>query len=58
VLSDLDESRRREIFALALGGGGQTFLTTTDLDALPAEARRAATVWSVTSGRVEPAGGG
>ena len=32
VLSDLDEFRRAQIFALALGGG-QTFLTVTDLAA-------------------------
>ncbi len=51
VLSDLDERRRAQIFALALGGG-QTFLTTTDLEALPPEARAEASVWSVKEGTV------
>jgi DNA replication and repair protein RecF len=52
VLSDLDEQRRAQIFSLALGSG-QTFLTTTDLDALPAEARERAAVWAVRAGTVE-----
>jgi DNA replication and repair protein RecF len=52
VLSDLDENRRAQIFALALGGG-QTFLTTTDLTALPAEAVAQASVWNVKAGVVE-----
>ncbi len=43
VLSDLDESRRAQILALALGEG-QTFLTTTDLDAPPPEVVGAAVV--------------
>ena len=55
VLSDLDERRRAQVFALALGPtGGQTFLTTTDLNALPAEARQQAAVWSVRAGAVTP----
>ena len=51
VLSDLDESRRAQILALALGGG-QTFLTTTDLDALPPEVVGRAQVWDVKAGVV------
>jgi DNA replication and repair protein RecF len=54
VLSDLDERRRNQIFALALSGG-QTFLTTTDLKALPPEAIAQAQVWRVTAGTVEQA---
>lgn len=54
VLSDLDEFRRAQIFALALSGG-QTFLTTTDLNALPPEAVEKANVWRVRSGTVAPA---
>jgi DNA replication and repair protein RecF len=46
VLSDLDETRRNQIFALALSGG-QAFLTTTDVSALPLDAVRAATVFAV-----------
>ncbi|HVK05596.1 MAG TPA: DNA replication/repair protein RecF [Armatimonadaceae bacterium] len=53
VLSDLDERRRAQIFALALSGG-QTFLTTTDLGALPEEAVARASVWNVTAGVVAP----
>ncbi len=49
VLSDLDEFRRAQIFALALGGG-QTFLTVTDLAALPPEAIARAQVWRVKEG--------
>ena len=56
VLSDLDESRRAQIFALALSGG-QTFLTTTDLSALPPEAVSIATVWQVEEARVERVAG-
>lgn len=52
VLSDLDESRRAQILDLALGGG-QTFLTTTDLDALPPEAVERAAVWTVRAGAIE-----
>ena len=52
VLSDLDEFRRAQIFALALSGG-QTFLTTTDLAAIPKEAVGNATIWRVTNGIVE-----
>jgi DNA replication and repair protein RecF len=52
VLSDLDESRRAQILAAALGGG-QTFLTTTDLDVLPPEVVEQATVWTVRAGTVE-----
>ena len=55
VLSDLDETRRAQIFALALDGG-QTFLTTTDLAALPPEAIARAAVWNVRAGVVERAG--
>lgn len=51
VLSDLDEFRRAQIFALALSGG-QTFLTTTDLAAIPAEAIKNAAIWRVTNGHV------
>lgn len=54
VLSDLDETRRAQIFALALSGG-QTFLTTTDLTAIPAEAVANAAVWNVRAGEVEKA---
>lgn len=54
VLSDLDESRRAQIFALALGGG-QTFLTTTDINALPREAVDNAAVWKVEAGTVAAA---
>jgi DNA replication and repair protein RecF len=52
VLSDLDERRRGQIFALALSGG-QTFLTTTDLTAIPEKAVADAHVWRVTAGTVE-----
>lgn len=52
VLSDLDGKRRAQIFALALSGG-QTFLTTTDLTAIPPEAVEQAAVWNVTNGIVE-----
>jgi DNA replication and repair protein RecF len=51
VLSDLDEQRRAQIFALALKGG-QTFLTTTDLNAIPSEALTHATIWNVAGGQV------
>lgn len=54
VLSDLDENRRAQIFAIALGGG-QTFLTTTDLEALPPEAVEEATVWTIRAATVEKA---
>ena len=49
VLSDLDEFRRAQIFALALGGG-QTFLTVTDLAALPPDAIAQAQIWRVKEG--------
>ncbi len=49
VLSDLDEARRNQIFALALSGG-QTFLTTTDLAPLPLDAVKAASVFSIRRG--------
>ncbi len=52
VLSDLDEKRRAQIFQLALSGG-QTFLTTTDLSAIPPSAIAQATVWNVSAGTVE-----
>jgi DNA replication and repair protein RecF len=55
VLSDLDENRRAQIFALGIESDGQTFLTTTDLDALPTAAREQATVWNVRDGAVTPA---
>jgi DNA replication and repair protein RecF len=54
VLSDLDERRRAQIFALALSGG-QTFLTTTDLSALPLDAVKAGSVFTVRTGIVRPA---
>ncbi|WP_395139364.1 DNA replication/repair protein RecF [Armatimonas sp.] len=50
VLSDLDESRRNQIFALSLTGGGQTFLTTTDLGPIPLDAVRNARVVTVRQG--------
>ncbi len=49
VLSDLDETRRNQIFALALSGG-QTFLTTTDVAPLPLDAVKAASVFAVRQG--------
>lgn len=52
VLSDLDEHRRGQIFALALTGGQQTFLTTTDVDAFPADVVARADVWDVRAGTV------
>ncbi len=52
VLSDLDEKRRAQIFALAIESSGQTFLTTTDLSALPREAINKAAVWNVRAGVV------
>jgi len=55
VLSDLDEKRRAQIFALAIESSGQTFLTTTDLSALPAEAIAKAAVWNVRAGVVTSA---
>lgn len=54
VLSDLDEQRRSQIFALALSGG-QTFLTTTDLAAIPADVVAHAHIWNVRTGEVTPA---
>ena len=50
VLSDLDEARRNQIFALSLTGGGQTFLTTTDLGPIPLDAVRNARVVTVRQG--------
>ena len=52
VLSDLDEKRRAQIFALALSGG-QVFLTTTDLAALPKEVLEQACIWRVQNAIVE-----
>ncbi|MBC7806491.1 MAG: DNA replication/repair protein RecF [Akkermansiaceae bacterium] len=52
VLSDLDERRRKEVLALSLTGGQQTFLTVTEAEALPEEARNAATIWEVKAGVV------
>ncbi|MDX1934812.1 MAG: DNA replication/repair protein RecF [Capsulimonadales bacterium] len=52
VLSDLDEYRRARIFELALSEG-QTFLTTTDLAAIPPEAIAQAAIWRVAAGTVE-----
>ena len=52
VLSDLDERRRKEVLALSLSGGQQTFLTVTETNALPPEARDAATIWEVKAGVV------
>ena len=49
VLSDLDESRRNQIFALSLTGG-QTFLTTTDLSPIPLDAVKNARVITVRQG--------
>ena len=49
VLSDLDESRRAQIFALALSGG-QTLLTTTDLAPLPLDAVKSGSVFAVRRG--------
>lgn len=49
VLSDLDESRRNQIFALSLSGG-QTFLTTTDLAPIPLDAVKNARVVTVRQG--------
>ena len=49
VLSDLDEYRRAQIFALALSGG-QTFLTATDLKSLPPETLADAKIWRVKAG--------
>lgn len=49
VLSDLDETRRNQIFSLALSGG-QTLLTTTDLAPLPLDAVKAAQIFSVRGG--------
>ncbi|GAB4462607.1 MAG: DNA replication/repair protein RecF [Armatimonadaceae bacterium] len=55
VLSDLDETRRAQIFALALSGG-QTFLTTTDLTAIPPESIAEAAVWKIENGTVQQRG--
>ena len=49
VLSDLDESRRNQIFALSLTGG-QSFLTTTDLSPIPLDAVKNARVITVRQG--------
>ncbi|MBC8139025.1 MAG: DNA replication and repair protein RecF, partial [Fibrella sp.] len=57
VLSDLDERRRKEVLALSLTGGQQTFLTVTEAEALPEEARNAATIWEVKAGVVTRRGG-
>ena len=50
VLSDLDEARRNQIFTLSLTGGGQTFLTTTDLAPIPLDAVKNARVVTVRQG--------
>ena len=51
VLSDLDDARRAQIFRLALRGG-QTFLTTTDIHALPPDVLADAAVWTVRAGAI------
>jgi DNA replication and repair protein RecF len=51
VLSDLDEQRRNQIFAMAFSGG-QTLLTTTDLSSLPSAAVERAAIWEVRGGMV------
>jgi len=56
VLSDLDETRRGQIFALALSGG-QTFLTATDVQSLPASTVAEARIWHVNAGIVSDSEG-
>ncbi len=56
VLSDLDETRRGQIFALALSGG-QTFLTATDVQSLPAATVAEARIWHVNAGIVSDSEG-
>lgn len=53
VLSDLDDRRRDQIFQMALRGG-QTFLTTTELSALPEALREQGNTWSVVDGQIRP----
>jgi DNA replication and repair protein RecF len=53
VFSELDARRRAHLFA-SLGERGQTVLTTTELELLPAELRAAATVFRVEGGSVQP----
>jgi DNA replication and repair protein RecF len=55
VLSDLDEKRRAQIFALALSGG-QVFLTTTDLEALPNTVLEHASIWGIKNATLEQIG--
>ncbi len=55
VLSDLDENRRSQVLSHAVDGGAQTFLTTTEADALPRAARDMAAIWRIRSGQLEPA---
>ena len=54
VLSDLDDHRRRHLFALAESGGSQTFLSCTNLRAFSPGLLEQACVFSVDSGRVTP----
>jgi DNA replication and repair protein RecF len=51
VLSELDAERRAGLFE-ALGGAGQTIVTTTDVDSIPAGVRAAARRLKVGGGRV------
>ncbi|MFQ5934272.1 MAG: DNA replication/repair protein RecF [Dehalococcoidia bacterium] len=53
ILSELDESRRRQVLELALTNE-QSILTTTDLDRIDGSFLSRATVFSVQQGRVEP----
>lgn len=55
VLSDLDVLRRSRIFTRSRAGA-QTFITTTDLSALPKSMLVDAKVWRVTPGGVEESG--
>lgn len=56
VLSELDCERRGGLFE-ALGGAGQTIVTATDVDAVPAGVRASAQVWQVRAGTVTQADG-
>lgn len=53
VLSELDRERRAGLFE-ALGGAGQTIVTATDVDSIPAGVRAAARTLAVAAGAVAP----
>ena len=52
VLSDLDDARRRHLFALTAKAGSQTFLSCTNLRSFSKGALEHAVVYTVTAGEV------